>query len=971
MDREKDVIILCQNSNGSIMNQRLTRETIAELSSDGDLIAIFNDVRTQKAEDININGFSTILRNKAQNRHYAGGVCVLFPDHWTSTIIEQQCEEGIIVELQIPGKENLIIASCYNHPENYINEDFINKVGQLNKKGDKRILLMGDFNCAAPEFGSRTETDQGKDLVDRIATIGLNYLVNDNPTYISRSSGNWNILDLAFASDAVLDDIKNFIVGNATESDHLPLVVRLNGTTIKKVKEKTIRNWSSFKERLSNDTEIKSLNERIITLKNKAKENNCDMKSLCNEINICIEKFTEQINNAQKQSSRTIKIGKNKDFKIENDTKAVIKERRKVIDLIKVNKNAVDITHLKMKLNQLTNKMRTLLKRDKFENYQKKTDFILNTKDVKKKWQTFNDMMGRKRKDNAPLTHLKKEDGKLTRNVNEIVNRHAQRLKETHSSRKPERKERKWHEEIKNDNKKYAHLLTPQPIRKENGDDILESIVTMDNVINVIRTLKTNTAAGDDGVDNSTIKNLPKNAIKLLVDVYDICIQVGYFPDCWKRARIKMILKPGKPCEESSSYRPISLLSCVGKVLEKLIKQSLDHVDNTYKFTTELHAGFRPKRSTQECFMRLCEGLAAARKQKKTAAAAFIDIQQCFDKLDHQVIRYRFRRLPIPLKTTRIVSSFLSNRRLYVEENGVKSEEVIMQSGAPQGAILSPTIYTIYSHDAPLTNNSNEGSSLYADDTSTWTIGENAIEAVTLLQRRLDTLSEWCAKWNLHPAPTKTDILIFSNSKYQRQRAEEMEVLLKDQIISWKSRVKFLGVNIENNGKWTEHIDYLIKSNYPKVLSIAKLNRRIGYCDRDMIMSIFNSLIMSTFEYSCLAFLNMPNKGWDRIESFLTRSLKQIFELPKNMNSETARGIFISGSFRQKIENFAVKRSTGMLNVATLTRDMVANYVEYADLNGKDTILDRLMKISGVEEVVDCYMCQFNVDHNCVRNNFH
>ena len=69
-----------------------------------------------------------------------------------------------------------------------------------------------------------------------------------------------------------------------------------------------------------------------------------------------------------------------------------------------------------------------------------------------------------------------------------------------------------------------------------------------------------------------------------------------------------------------------------------------------------------------------------------------------------------------------------------------------MESGAPQGAILSPTLYTLYSFAAPLTNNSSEGASLYADNTATWLIGDNALEAVIILQRRLDELERWCKR---------------------------------------------------------------------------------------------------------------------------------------------------------------------------------------------------------------------------------
>ena len=141
----------------------------------------------------------------------------------------------------------------------------------------------------------------------------------------------------------------------------------------------------------------------------------------------------------------------------------------------------------------------------------------------------------------------------------------------------------------------------------------------------------------------------------------------------------------------------------------------------------------------------------------------------------------------------------------------------------------------------------------------------------------------------------------------------------------------------------------------------------MGYCNREMIMSLFNSLVLSTFEYSCLAFLNMPNHEWNKVEGFLTRSLKSIFDLPRHMNSDVARGIFMSTTFLDKLEKFAVKRAANLLNVCNLTKDMVIEYGNYTEINGRNTILNRMEEICGVENVENlCHLCFFNVEHCCV-----
>ena len=150
-------------------------------------------------------------------------------------------------------------------------------------------------------------------------------------------------------------------------------------------------------------------------------------------------------------------------------------------------------------------------------------------------------------------------------------------------------------------------------------------------------------------------------------------------------------------------------------------------------------------------------------------------------------------------------------------------------------------------------------------------------------------------------------------------------------------------------------------------MSISRLNRRINYASRDVVLSLFDSLIMSSFHYSGLAYVNMPEYSWDRVESFLTRSLKHIFELPMNMSNLYARNIFKINSFRDDIESFARKRICGLVNSSTLTQDMIAKYRDYADMNGKDTVLDRIRKSAGINTAQNCYLCTFSVDHFCVK----
>ena len=328
-------------------------------------------------------------------------------------------------------------------------------------------------------------------------------------------------------------------------------------------------------------------------------------------------------------------------------------------------------------------------------------------------------------------------------------------------------------------------------------------------------------------------------------------------------------------------------------------------------------------------------------------------------------MRYRLRRTPLPKKLVRLLSSFLRDRKLTVYEGSTRSKTVTMKSGVPQGAILSPDIFTITSKDTPIANDEDEGGSQFADDVSTWASGRTAREAIYILKRRLATFEKWAKKWSLYPSASKSFLICFTNSPTERKIAEESEILLLGNQVSWTKEIKLLGANFDDKLDWSGHIDSIIKKCHPKVFSLCKLNRRMNFSNRKLILDTFDSLVSSAFHYSAPAFLNMSEKNWLKVENFYNRSLKCIFDLPPYMSSLRARELFRSRSFRQQIEDRATSRIGDIITSTGFISDMVYGH---AKLEGKDTVLDRVFRIMGIERELDCNFCPFDAEHDCVPN---
>ena len=484
----------------------------------------------------------------------------------------------------------------------------------------------------------------------------------------------------------------------------------------------------------------------------------------------------------------------------------------------------------------------------------------------------------------------------------------------------------------------------------------------MESLVNAIKSLKCGSAPGDDEISNEMIKNYPSRTINILHRVFILCIRIGHFPRPWKRAKIKMIAKPKKDASLSSNYRPISLLSNVGKLMEKLVKKTIDRADIKHNIISDLHSGFRRGRSTQESMVILAEEVSKARKCKQVVASVAIDVDKAFDRLNHSIVKYRIKNLPLPAKTKRIISSFLNDRILYVQEGETKSREVVMRAGSPQGAIGSPDIFILNSFDTPIDNDeADEGGNQFADDLNAYAVAPTAREAVSILKRRLAIIEDWSTCWSLIPSAEKSTIICFTGSKRERQIAEEMNVELLGKKIEWNSEMKILGVKYDSGMKWEAHLKDLVNSAQFKVLAIAKMNRKIKFSNRALIMQIFESLVISIFKYSCVAFINMPEKNWNRLESFYCRWLKIIFDLPLHMSNETARRLFSASSLRNQLEHFAVKRFADMSKNVKSIQNLIFDYGKYAFRNGKDSLIDRIFRITQIEKNLDCYFCPTGV----------
>jgi hypothetical protein len=254
----------------------------------------------------------------------------------------------------------------------------------------------------------------------------------------------------------------------------------------------------------------------------------------------------------------------------------------------------------------------------------------------------------------------------------------------------------------------------------------------------VINNLSPKTSPGYDLITGKILQELPPNGIKYITHLFNASLLLGYFPNQWKVAQIILLLKPGEPPNDLSSYRPISLLPMLSKVSEKLIFRILLPIIEKQQILPNHQFGFRRHHSTIQQTHRIVSRINEALDTKQYCSAAFLHISQAFDIVWHTSLLYKLRQ-SLPLKYFLLLQSYLSNRHFRVKVGNEFSDLLPVNAGVPQGSVLGPLLYLLYTSDLPYSPNTTTAT--FADDTAVSALDPNPIIASQKLQNRLTSFN--------------------------------------------------------------------------------------------------------------------------------------------------------------------------------------------------------------------------------------
>lgn len=733
------------------------------------------------------------------------------------------------------GKFNLY--TVYKPPNKPMEEADIKKLFSE----DLPTIIAGDLNAKHTEWGCRATNKQGRQLRKITDDNQLTIIAPDEPTHTHPKTQTTDILDIAILKEVPW----NYEISTIPDlsSDHCPVILEIEVEGTRTESQKKITDWTQLK---------KVMETKTIKIESKT------------EIETAVEDLQRRIHKAIEKATRTIQIKKKN--QVPSHVKRLLDEKRRAKKQYQRTFHPQD----KAKLNKLTKEVREEVK-NLFNNDWEQRLENMDT-EHENLWKMSKALRGKKQTTKIP--HLK-TGNKTAITDQEKADLFADIIEEQFTTN-PD-----------NGNQEFNHNVDEigRTTAIEEGDEEIDEI-TKEEIQGIIKYLKDKKAPGIDEISNKTLKNLPEEVYEEIAEIGRGIMKTGHFPNHWKKAITIMIPKPGKPRNAPTSYRPISLLPAISKVIERAIHGRLKTITETKKIIPDHQFGFRTKHCCTYQLARLTEDIKSGMNLSKPTGAIFLDIEKAFDRVWHQGLIYKMKKAHYPGKLINVIKSYLEERRFVIKIDTEKSDERKVQAGVPQGSILGPLLYNIYTADMPKMDRAKIAQ--FADDTAIYSTERQKDRVTNRLQENVNRISEYFKAWRIKINPNKTTGVYF-NYRKRRIDARPEEIKIEDQKIEWKKEATYLGIILDEDLNFNQQIDNNIKKTrqlhgylYPMLNKKSKLST-------ENKMRLIKTIIIPSITYGGEIWYLTDSSRKKKLQSSINKVTRTAIGAPWYMTNEQIR----------------------------------------------------------------------------------
>lgn len=395
-------------------------------------------------------------------------------------------------------------------------------------------------------------------------------------------------------------------------------------------------------------------------------------------------------------------------------------------------------------------------------------------------------------------------------------------------------------------------------------------------VLAAINRLKNKKSVGLDEIPVRVIKCIGEYIVQPICHLVNLAFSTGRFPSELKRGLVIPVYK-GLDRKSEVNYRPITILSVLSKIIERIFYDRMMQFLNKFDIVTECQHGFRTGRSTEGAATALMECVYKRLDQGEYVAGLFFDLSKAFDSLNIDFLLCKLYSCGFRGSMLAFLESFLRDRRMCVRVGGALSEERHVDVGVPQGSVLGPLLFVIFVNEMPeYVKRGNVV--MFADDTSVVVSAGTPAELKTSVNEAIRQFKYWCSSNNL--------ILNLDKSVYIHFKSSTARDSVPVENIRRYEGTKFLGLMLDEIIRWCDHVDHVTKKLNSVYYVISQLRNEF---ETSTLLTVYYSMAYCHLNYCIVLWGNSVDS--DRVFLAQKRMIRLIFRVDSRAS---CRPVFVA-----------------------------------------------------------------------------
>lgn len=888
-NNNNSALTIIQLNVNSLISKKKRHDLELFLNTEEPHIILLNETKIKSKHLLYFRNYNFIRNDRTQNN--GGGTGILIKNNISYTVVPRpptiQSIESTIIKISSNNHELLIAAVYFTPNTNFpsIHTHDLTELIKLNTHPNSSIIIGGDLNAKHSFWGNATPNQSGEKLFRwfnvNCVTQGLKFLRSDLPTFYRTDTNSY--LDIFIVSDniTVHHDQQSFpnLKTIDFESDHravelkISLGFRIPRQPPKQIPNYSAVNWTELNEHLN--TKLGSLHIPTDRILRKT------------EIDHILESLQEMIDDTLRHHVPLTTLNYSTQIPLPPNIIRIIKLKNTLRRQLHRNRYTPTSHTIKSHIRNANTIIKQLIQIHYDNHWKTKLSSIQlnhNTfKEINKitKRKTYNKIPNLINPLTNDSTDQPTEKANLLGQVFEDIHSQNNSLGQAWFTNLINEQVHKY---IEIHNNPITILTRSNPITAQEhhqSRNYSESLADPSDIKFYIKSRNNKKSAGKDKIPNFALKKLSSQFTQTLTTIINHCYNIGYFPDIWKLAIIAPVQKKGKPPNLPTSYRQISLLSNISKIYEKFLLDKIQNHCEANNLIPKNQFGFRASHSTTHAAVALKTDITTKLNQKTPTVACLLDVEKAFDTTWIEGLIFKLIKLKFNPHLIKTLHSFLSYRSFKVRIENSMSKTYKILAGVPQGSLLGPVLYTLYTSDIPTPPNSlpNPIKSLtYADDIIIYASRKNIRKAEDDLNIYLDQLNTYFNKWKIKINTEKCEAITFKGTKIltkkQKEDCKKLKLLYNNTTIINKKEIKYLGIILTENLKPYKHIKSILQKAIISFNSIKGILHYRNNLQKKIKLTCYKQLIRPILAYGFPVWSDLSSSQMEKLRLFERKILR-------------------------------------------------------------------------------------------------